>query len=292
MTQPTRAATRRVATTLQNASRGALVMAAISLLLVGADAAVAVSRHAGSPHSGATAATAVTSPTTSTEPGIAVTPTSPATIGRGPAKTDPRALLARAFADALAQGSVHAVARNVSKKTGTAIFDDYDAKTGGIQHISIYGGRVTVRVVGPRTYFTGDKRGLTRYMGFTPDEVAALHHQWLRLVAAQAGYKAVTAGVTLASTLREDRVGAPLRLLPQRTVDGVRAVGVRGRAVGDGAPRHAIATMWISTGNHPLPVEYVARYRRVRLTQTFSDWGKAVPLAAPAKVFGQKTSEA
>lgn len=269
--------------------RAVVAMGLLTVALVATGTAVAVSRSGGS----SAPAAAVGAPSTNAEPGAAVSPpSSAAPISAAPASAGPKALLAKAFADALSEGSVHAVGHNESKKFGTAVFDDYDASTGGIQHISIYGGHVAVRVVGPGTYFTGDKRGLTRYMGFTADEASALHHQWLRLTAGQPGYKEVTAGVTLASTLHEDRIGAPLRLLRERTVNGVRVVGVRGRMLGGGAPKHATATMWISTGSNPLPVEFVAGNRRVRLTQTFTDWGKRFRVVAPADVFGQRTSEA
>jgi hypothetical protein len=126
-------------------------------------------------------------------------------------------------------------------------------------------------------------------MGFTADEVAALHHKWLRLIAGQTGYSAVTAGVTLRSTLHEDRIGAPLRLLPERTLNGVRVVGIRGHALGGGAPKRAFATMWVSGGDHPLPVEFVADSHGTHLTQTFSAWGKRFRLAAPANLFGNRT---
>lgn len=283
---------RSVETTWVSASRAVLVMGIAAIALVATDTAVAVSRSGGSAKPAA-AAVGSSSPTTNAEPGVAVSPTSDTTGATpGPASVDPQALLTTALADASSEGSVHAVARNVSKKAGAAIFDDYDATTGGIQHIGIYGGHVTVRVVGPETYFTGDRRGLTRYMGFTADEVSALHHKWLQLTAGQSGYNQVTAGVTLASTLHEDRIAAPLRLLPARTLHGVHVVGVHGHALGGGAPRHATATMWISTGTNPLPIEFDARNRGARLTQVFSDWGKRFRLVAPVNVFGQKTSQA
>jgi hypothetical protein len=278
---------------VQNASRATLVMSVVAVALIGTDAAVAVSRTARSSAHPAAAAAATSEPSANAEPGIVISPAATTPVTRRAvrkAESDrAEALLARAFANALSKGSVHAVARTVSKKIGTAVFDDYDTMTGGVQHISIYGGNVTVRVVGPRTYFKGDKRGLTHYMGFTADEVAVLHHQWLSLRAGQAGYKAVTEGVTLASTLHEDRLVAPFRLLSQRTVSGVSAVGIEGHAAGAGAPRHAVATMWVTTGESPLPVRFVAANHGVRLTQSFSDWGTPVHLARPTRVFGAKT---
>lgn len=271
----------------QNASLAALALAVASVALVAAGTGVALSRDSGSTHS---QPAALSRPTTT--PGGALSPAAVAAEHHARPRTrpavSPRALLAKAVANALARGSVHAIARNVSGHL-RAVFDDYDNNVGGIQHISIYGGHVTVRVVGSTTYFTGDKRGLTRYMGFTAAEVATLRHRWLRLTAGEAGYRAVTAGVTLAATLHEDRIGAPLRLLPQRTRGGVAVIGVRGRALGGGAPKHATATMWISVGSDPLPVEFDARNGHLRLAQRFTDWGKPFRLAPPANVFGQRT---
>ncbi|HWC35382.1 MAG TPA: hypothetical protein VG650_11220 [Mycobacteriales bacterium] len=272
----------------------ALVLSVVAVALIGAGVAVAVARTADTSAAPRPSAAASPQPSGSAPPGAVASPAATApprrSLATQPApSSSAKTLLATVETDALAEKTVHAVARTVSSRIGTAVFDDVDTTSGGVQHISIYGGHVTVRVVGPRTYFKGDKRGLTHYMGFTADEVAVLHHQWLLLRPGQAGYQAVTEGVTLASTLHEDRVVAPLHLLAQRMVNGVPAVGIRGQAAGAGAPRHATATLWVTTGDHPLPVEFVATNHKVRLTQTFNDWGRPIHLAPPANVFGEKT---
>jgi hypothetical protein len=277
---------------VHRASTTALAMAVAAVALVGVDGIVAIHRDAGSSHS--TSATAPGSGA-SPIPGTQVTPTSPGTSPATPgATTAPstdesqktlQAVLVKTYATALLTNSVHSLARDVSKSGGTAVFDDQDATSSGEQRITIHGGHIQIRVVGSTTYFTGDQRGLEKYFQFSKQEIRALNGQWLSLVAGQAGYTDVTAGVTLASTLDEDKIASPLRRETDKTIDGQRAFGISGLASGSGAPKGGHATMWInvSTG---LPVEYDASNGKTQLTQTFTDWGKPIHVETPVKVFG------
>jgi hypothetical protein len=272
---------------IQNASVTALVFAVVAVALIGADAAVAVARTAGS-SSPVAAPVGAPQPSTPVTPGLTAAPTTPSSPAIPGTKTTQhalRSLLANTLAKAVAQHTVHSVARNVSKK-GTSVFVDDDARNGGIQRISIYGGHIQIRVVGSTTYFTGDRRGLEKYFSFSATEVTALGKQWIPLVSGQAGYKAVTAGVTIASTLSEDRIIGHLRREPDKTLDGQRVLGISGRATGPGAPHHADATMWINTTTG-LPVEFDAANGDQQLTQTFSAWGRPIRLESPANVAGQ-----
>lgn len=273
------------------ASRAALALAVVAVALIGTDVAVARNRSAGTPSSTPIAApTAV--PTVNANPGIADTPTSvpaPATneaAVRGLHGDRAAALFAKAVANALSQGSVHTVAHNASKKYGASVFDNYDTTTSGRQHFTIYGGNVWVRVIGSTTYFTGDERGLRRFFGFTADEIVVLHHRWLMLRPGQSGYEPTTAGITLPSILREDRIVGPLRLLPDQLRNGTSVTGVQGRPAGHDFGEHARATMWISTGDDPLPVEFVVTGHERKSDQTFSDWGKPVRVVPPAHIYG------
>ncbi|HVV77719.1 MAG TPA: hypothetical protein VHC43_16995 [Mycobacteriales bacterium] len=295
MTQPRprRQPARAVVVAIHNASRVALVMAVVAVALVGADAAVAVSRTA-HPATPASVTAPVLSATVDSDPVIAAAGTTPpATLSnraqRQTERSAAQAALAKALSDALAKSSVHTIARNSSKRYGASIFDTYGTKSGGMQHLSIYGGNILVRVVGPITYFTGDRRGLTHFFGFTADEVAVLHHQWLTLTSGQAGYTGTTIGITLPSILRLDRIAGPLQLLAQRTRDGVDVIGVRGYAGGKTFGKHAVATMWISTDSDPLPVEFVVKSRLKQSTQTFSGWDDPIHVVRPTNVFGAKT---
>lgn len=292
MTQPqsVRAVNAAVAA-IQQASTSALVLAVAAVALIGTGAGVAVSRTAGSASSPGPMA-GPGSPSSAPVPTAPTTPVAtPSTASGSPAAQDGdeqkelKSLLDLAFANALRQQTVHSVARNVSED-GTAVFVDDDAVNGGTQQITIHGGHVQIRVVGPKTYLTGDRRGLTRFFNFTDAQVKTLNHQWYPLVAGQVGYETTTAGVTLASTLEADRIAGRLTREADKTISGQRVYGISGRAVGAGAPKGADATMWIGSDSG-LPVEFDADNGKQRLTQTFSDWGKPIHLAAPSNVFGQ-----
>lgn len=270
------------------ATRSLALIAAAAVALVGADVGVALSRGGSSspsPSSGSGGPVAVVTPPTEPATPVSPAPSSTASAG-GAAQQALEQLLASTFAKALAQHSVHSVARDVGKHS-TAEFVDDDAQTSGIQRISIYGGHIEIRVVGTTTYFTGDHRGLQKYFNFSDAEIKALNGAWISLVSGQTGYQEVTAGITIASTLDEDLISGHLTREPDKTLDGQRVFGISGIATGTGAPKHAHATLWIGAASK-LPVEYDAKNTATTLTQTFSDWGKPVRVQAPARVFGQR----
>ncbi|HVW80950.1 MAG TPA: hypothetical protein VHB69_08445 [Mycobacteriales bacterium] len=271
--------------------RTTTLIAAAVIALTLADIGVAIGRSTSSGSSPSATSTPPAIPASPLAPGSPppAIPASPG--GAGPATPttppEPNSLagqLAKTFQLALAQHTVHSVAKNVSKK-GTATFDDYDGVQTGEQHIAINGGHVDVRVIGPTTYFTGDAKGLAIY-GFTPQAVQALHGQWLSLVAGQPGYRIITAGVTISSTLQADAITGPLTRRPAKTLDGVKVYGIAGTGSGPGSPQGSHATMWISeqTG---LPVAFDATNRTTTITETFSDWGKPIHVTTPADVYGQ-----
>jgi hypothetical protein len=276
-----------LAAAVHNASRSALVMAVVAVAVVGVDTAVAVHRTAGSTSPLPAAAPPSTSGVAMPLDGIGASPQAQQPLPRAEAKTEnheAKALLEAALANARAKGSVHAVAHFVNQG-GNAIFDNHDGRNHGVQRLTIYGGHVTIRVLGPITYYTGDKRGLIKYFGYKPKLAAVESHKWVPLIAGNKGYRILTEGVTLASLLHNQRLAAPLRTLPERTIGGIPVVGVQGRAAGDGLPKHSTATWWVSTGAHPLPVEFDAVSANTRLTQRFSDWGKPVRVKRPHAIF-------
>jgi hypothetical protein len=277
-------------------SRRHAFIAAATIAIVIAGAGIAIGRSSSSGNSStpvvspASPGAPVTTPPNvaggpSTPPTIDSTPTSPGTSPATPPGGPLAEQLAKVFQLALAQHTVHSLAQNVSKKTGTATFDDYDGVKIGEQHISINGGHVDVRVIGSTTYLNGDAKGLAIY-GITPKDVRSLHGQWLSLVAGQTGYQTVTAGVTISSTLQADELSGPLTKKPIKTLSGQQVYGISGLGTGAGSPRGSHATLWISeqTG---LPVEFDAANNNTTITETFADWGKAIHVDTPANVYGQ-----
>ncbi|HVT63714.1 MAG TPA: hypothetical protein VHD81_01005 [Mycobacteriales bacterium] len=290
MTQPRLAQPARFAVAaIHNASRTALVIAVATVAVAGAGAAVAVSRTASPKSSLPTVADQSSSGRVIATAGGFTTPSlSSATPSPDAATAEQReakSLLAKARANALARRSVHAVARFVTRH-GTAVYDNRDALHHGEQHLTIQGGHITIRVVGSTTYYTGDKRGLVRFFLYTPRIAAAIGRRWVPLIAGNRGYRVLTDGVTLGSLLDNERIVGRLQMLPQRRVDGVRAIGIQGEGAGGGVRKHSVATWWISTGEHPLPVEFDASTTSSQLTQTFTDWGRPVHVKRPHAIFG------
>jgi hypothetical protein len=263
-------------------------MAVVTAALLGVDAAVAVHRTAGSADTGNVAAPpGARSDITPAEGVISPAASAPSvSSAAAPAEQHAaRALLKQAVANALAKRSVHAVARFVTKR-GTALYDNRDALHHGVQHLTIHGGHVRIRVVGSTTYYTGNRRGLIRFFTYPPKIARVIGHRWVPLIAGNRGYRVLTEGVTLGSLLHNARLVGPLRMLPARVIDGIDVVGVQGRGAGGGVPKHSIATWWISSGEHPLPVQLEAANANSQLTQHFSDWGKPVRVKRPHAIFG------
>jgi hypothetical protein len=273
---------------LARASRPVFTMAIASVVVLATGAAVAVSRPSPT-HSSATSQPTSAAPASSAPvAGVTASPAA-AAASRRTTTLPLQRLMTKALADGRAERTVHAFARDVTRKHGTAVFDDYDASDGGVQHIAIFGGHLEIRVIGLATYLTGDGRGLTRYLGFTAGQAAILGHQWLELQPGERGYHDVTAGVTTASTLHEVRIRGPLRELSERVRDHQHVVGIAGRPSADGSGRHARATLWVSVGAHPLPVEFDEVSKNGRLRETFSGWGRRVRVSPPVHVYGRRT---
>jgi hypothetical protein len=206
-----------------------------------------------------------------------------ATHVAAPVLTPLESLLARVSANALAEKSVRTTVTDASGRHRTVTYRDDDAVNGGIQRISSRGGHVVARVVGPTTYFTGNRQGLTKLLGLTSAQASQVRGHWVALTKGQRGYASVTDGITLASSLAESGLKGPLHRLPVRVRHGQRVFGIRGTPTGAGMPRRIRATLWIRVGAHPLPVEFDQRGPHFSTIVRLSRWGRAVQVKAPAR---------
>jgi hypothetical protein len=209
-------------------------------------------------------------------------PAAPPVVAAKPGAASPLStVLAQVMANATAQKYVHDDATLKAPKHPALAYADDDGVTGGIQRISIAnGGSATVIVVGSTTYLSGDRLGLAKLFGLNPTQVTQVLGHWIRLVPGNPEYAAVTDGITLAATLKEIELSGPLTRLPQRTLHGRQVFGIRGALAGGTIPG-AHATVWISVGNHGLPVEFVAAGAKTTETVRFSHWGHPVIAHAP-----------
>jgi hypothetical protein len=198
--------------------------------------------------------------------------------------TTPAQGLSIAFRAAKGEGSVHVdVVNKLHGRIGR--FSDDDGGGLGIQRISVAPGmRAEVRVVPGVTYFVANRAALTGYFGFPASLARRVAGKWLVLHPGESGYAQVTEGVTLASTMKEMTIRGPLKLLPARTLHGVKVVGIRGMAAGPTVKRgdHVTATLWVTQSGSHLPVLYRASSRKLGSTSTtFSRWGMHVSVASP-----------
>jgi hypothetical protein len=221
-----------------------------------------------------------------------VAPASAVTSSAAPTAHKPSTLpaatsLHQAIADALAKQSVRIVVKDRSAKHGQAVYHDDDASNGGIQRVSTHGGHVTIRLVNGVTYASGDQLGLTGYMGLSPELAAAVGPRWLSLSPGELGFAQISRGITLASSIHELGVGGSLRRLPVRRRDGRQVVGIAGTGTGKGVPKSARATLWISVGSDPLPVEFDARSGKTSEQVRLSNWGERVHVSTPNNLLSQ-----
>jgi hypothetical protein len=192
--------------------------------------------------------------------------------------------LSTAFAAANAQGAAHVeVVNNLHGRRGT--YSDDDGARSGVQRITVSPGmRAEVRVLPGVTYFAANRAALKNYFGFPASVADRAAGRWLVLHPGDPGYATVTEAVTFRSMMKEMTIRGPLRLLPARTLHGVRVVGIRGVASGPATKGHpkATAILWVAASGSHLPVLYQASSRGMgSTTTTFSRWGMQVSVAAP-----------
>jgi hypothetical protein len=192
------------------------------------------------------------------------------------------ALLSLVMGNAQEQRFVHADVTLRSPKHPTLVYSDDDGVTGGVQHVTIAGGgSALVLVIGSTTFVTANRVGLTKFFGLKPHQVTRVLGHWIRLVPGNPEYTSVTEGITLASTLKEIALTGKLTRLPERTLHGQRVFGIQGAVSGSGL-EGGHATMWVTVGQHGLPVEFDAAGATTTESVTFSRWGRPVIAHAPA----------
>jgi hypothetical protein len=203
-----------------------------------------------------------------------------------PLPATPRQWLTAVLAAADGKGSVHMQVVN-RLKGRTLRYSDDDGPDRGTQRISVTPGmRAEVRVIGRQTYFTANRKAFQDYFGFPARVAGIIGGHWLLLEPGMPMYKRVTEGVTFRSAMEEMALKGPLRLVPARSIDGVRVVGIRGLADGPALPSgtRMTATLWVTATAHPVPVRYDARAKSLgRMVATFSDWGATIDVVPPAE---------
>lgn len=187
-----------------------------------------------------------------------------------------QAILPRARSAALAAGTVHLQASGVV--FGQRMSETLDAGEDVGQQTLVMGPMtMSARVIGAVTYVKGNAAAVSAQLHIS----GANAGRWFRLVATDRPYSDVTDGVTIDSVFKDLPLSPPFTVIPQGTVDGHPAVGVRGTASDSGSSGKVTATLWIAPTGEPLPIEFVVSTTTGSMTAHFSAWGKPVRVVAP-----------
>jgi hypothetical protein len=142
-------------------------------------------------------------------------------------------------------------------------------------------GHVTVLVTGGNAYVLGDTFGLTNYMHYKSDAVANYSERWIQIPPTDPNFKAVSADVTLASSIGDLYAPTP-RWLSAGGGKGSSLIGVSGtKPATANSPAITVSLYTRATGK-PLPVEEDIVKGTYQAKLTFEHWNERVQIATPA----------
>jgi hypothetical protein len=192
----------------------------------------------------------------------------------------PGQVLKAALASATHEGTVHITVHFFSGKTTGVLVED-SARGSAKQTVAIGRERVSIILTHGTAYFAGNSRGLTKYFGISASNASALSGRWVAVSPSDAGFKEVTAGLTLTSALKEASPSGSFVQGKRRTVDRRPTVSISGTGSASGPQ----TTLFVATSGKPLPVEAVSSSQSGETTSgeiiTFSRWGESVHTPTP-----------
>jgi len=212
----------------------------------------------------------------------------PTAVASSPGALSPSTFLRAAQAAVRSGKSVH-VDITDSSTSGSIHFSDDDTASGGRQVITVSnGGRVTVLLIDGTDYVQANAAGLVGFFQMPPAQAEQAANQWIKVSAGEkigtSTYDDVTAGITLSSVADELTLAGTLKPAKPSTVDGQPVTGVE-------APMPASAKLPASARNvlyatdnslHRPVVLEVLDAGSYKYQMSFSQWGEAVHLTAPA----------
>jgi hypothetical protein len=206
-------------------------------------------------------------------------------VGALSGKTASQALSASSAA-ARKEGSAHYVLTAQQGSQSQTISGDASATEGeqsvtqGTQHIEVI-------YVGGVAYVQGNAGGLSSAMGLSATVAATYAGKWIAVHSTDSLFKAIVQAVTLASTLAQLNPSGTLSITAPMTVAGRQAVGIRG-----GLPKGTqtgvtgSTTLYVAVNDPTVPLKFTGQAssgsQHVLDTGTFTNWGKALQLSAPA----------
>jgi hypothetical protein len=132
----------------------------------------------------------------------------------------------------------------------------------GVQQVAFADGTskgdAVVQLVDRTAYVRGDVIALVGFLGFTTAEAPKVANKWIAITSGAPDYLTITAGLTVASTMDElAMTSSGLKLGPDRTVDGSKALSLEGQTVATPTAPASGQTLYVAATGKPLPIEAV-----------------------------------
>jgi len=207
--------------------------------------------------------------------------TVPVGAATAPTAATATSLVSEALQNAEGGSWVHEVGHGAaSGRTFSAVNDIGTFE--GRQMIDSGQARAEVMQIGQEAFIRGNAAAISGYFGLTKNDPQQLANTWISMVPSDGGeYTTVISAVTLKSDFQQDTMAAPLSEGRVVTVDGQRCIPVTGHLSAAGYST-VPATLYVTDSKTPLPVEYKAGNKKATSITTWSRWGQAVVLTAPA----------
>lgn len=190
-----------------------------------------------------------------------------------------KSLLAEAKRDAIGSGWVHE-SLTASEPGQHFVMTNEIGSVDGRQDIVRDGAHAMVLVIGDTAYIRGNALAISSYFELTKTRPQRYANTWIEIRSTDAGYRSVSAAVTLSSDFANLTFPPSLRTGPDRTLDGRRVIPLVTTSSGPSGTLVSI-TLYVTDSSAPLPVELLAVDGRYRSVETWSGWGRAASIVAP-----------
>jgi hypothetical protein len=185
----------------------------------------------------------------------------------------------------LTEQAVHMVITD--QLTGGATAQRITADMGtvtGTELISYGSATATIRVTRQAAYFTGSKAGLSSYLGLAPAAAGRVGSRWVVIKAGTSEYQDLAAENTLAALPSSILPAASqVAAVSTATVSGQKVYILDWTTTPSGSQTPISARLTLTATPQVLPVSEMLTTKGESKTVTFSNWGAAFTVAAPAQ---------
>jgi hypothetical protein len=221
-------------------------------------------------------------------------PAAPAAAGAATTTTTTAGQSAQSLYDAAIKAAsshgVHFESRASQSGTTLQVNGDTGA-TSGQQAVTVSKGNVvehvSALVVGSTGYIQANAAALKNIIGLSSAQASKYAGKWLSFPTSNQGLDTLVAGLKNSDVEAELEMSGPYTLGPAQTVEGQRALAVKG-TVTDSSGGKIPVTLYVAAGGTALPIEQVTNpagsggSSSIRSTVSFSKWGEKVSETAPA----------